>query len=194
MDGNLFRHENLVSKRRSHVDETNSCLVAAEFEGHRTLEMYDCKLWGIITNYSASCNTSHAHISYPKYMPSNVSKTHSSYIAIQSPLLSKHGYQTEGTYPHHYNLPLPSHPSPSLPPNLPNPPRKKPHILPLHQSFYTIALPRQLLVAGNAMHKTMTSTTQPRYIIQLIFCMPSPLQYLRMHRFGDKMVVCKWYP
>jgi hypothetical protein len=82
----------------------------------------------------------------------------------------------------------------TLPPNLPNPLPKSSNIIPLQQPPNSIPFLRQLFQARNPMHKTMTSPTQPRHIIQLILHMPSPLQHFRMHTPRYQMMTCKWNP
>ena len=81
-----------------------------------------------------------------------------------------------------------------FPPNLPNPLRKSPHILPLHQPLHSKELLRQLLPSSNPMHKTMTRPTQPSHVLQLILRMPSSLQNLCVNIPRYQMVICQRNP
>jgi hypothetical protein len=70
--------------------------------------------------------------------------------------------------------------SSSLPSHFPNPPSKVHNIFSLKQLINSIPVLSQFIIRCNSMHKAMTGSTDPRYIIELIFRMPAPLQSLRM--------------
>lgn len=47
-------------------------------------------------------------------------------------------------------------------------------------------------MAPRAMNKAMTSTTQPRDVIELFSHVPTPLDCFLMHHFWDEVVVRQW--
>lgn len=84
--------------------------------------------------------------------------------------------------------------SPCLPSHPAYPPRPPSYILPLPQQLHTPPLPRQLLIPRHSMYKPMTSTTQPRHLVQFPFLMPPSLDDFCVRRSRNEVVICQGDP
>lgn len=83
---------------------------------------------------------------------------------------------------------------PRFPPHFAHPLLPILRIVTFQDPFDRIPLPRQLLITGHSMYKTVASPTQPRHTIEPPLLVPASLQNLGVHTTWYQVMIRQWDP